>query len=460
MVEIQCAHCAKDIVFKDGRNELNVVICPYKECKGRFNKIDCPHCHKAGIWKQGDFSEGQPTACWNCKKKYAKTKCPNCDEINVFKDGTSFYSGDLISCYSCDVGFSKKKCPHCSKCNVYKDGKSCFNDGNLISCFSCGEGFSSTSCPHCSKVNSFDDGKAYFNNGDSVSCYSCSKTWTQTCCPHCDECRVRTQRGAKPFNAGGVNQCGQCSKYFAELKCSSCDQVMQRKTGRVKDFNDGSVITCPNSSCRARQCRVECPHCQKVINPQYGAGVGDVNLGRPIKCSCGKSFSRCTCPHCDRLNVFKKPIDEGVTFDCYNCKGSVEMAYHEASLGNTTLQDGPGTRMVWHHTKAGKEIGQEGRMRRGSTGCVGAGIYFAETRAECENKALTSGYAVQARIRTGRALIVNKEDLTNTAWKNTTFSWLKKQGYDSVEVRGFKTGTEYVVYNYDQVDLRKVFEIK
>mmetsp|Transcript_50097 Transcript_50097/g.93736 ORF Transcript_50097/g.93736 Transcript_50097/m.93736 type:complete len:158 (-) Transcript_50097:121-594(-) len=106
---------------------------------------------------------------------------------------------------------------------------------------------------------------------------------------------------------------------------------------------------------------------------------------------------------------------------------------------------------LYHISEYGKEIKTSGEMIRGSTGAVGGGIYFARSRAECEAKSTSDGYVIQARVLTGKAKKVRASKL-----KDYTFTKLYKKGYDSIKLVGFSSGTEYVVFNKDQVELCKV----
>lgn len=108
---------------------------------------------------------------------------------------------------------------------------------------------------------------------------------------------------------------------------------------------------------------------------------------------------------------------------------------------------------LYHITKFGEEIRESGEMFRGSDGAVGGGIYFASSDHKCTGKANSAGWLVKARVLTGKAKEVDTDDL-----KDYTFTMLQRKGYDSIKLKGFSTGTEYVVYNKDQVELISVEE--
>ena len=90
-------------------------------------------------------------------------------------------------------------------------------------------------------------------------------------------------------------------------------------------------------------------------------------------------------------------------------------------------------------------------MLRGLSGMAGGGIYFAETKPDTANKAMSKGYLVVAEVKLGRQM-----KLTAFGDRNITFQSLLKAGYDSVLIPR-TNGNEHVVYNYDQV---LVLEVK
>mmetsp|Transcript_29166 Transcript_29166/g.44054 ORF Transcript_29166/g.44054 Transcript_29166/m.44054 type:complete len:146 (+) Transcript_29166:80-517(+) len=99
---------------------------------------------------------------------------------------------------------------------------------------------------------------------------------------------------------------------------------------------------------------------------------------------------------------------------------------------------------LYHITKAGDKIEATGEMLRGKDGYAGGGIYFAESVEEARKKAKSKGYIITADVIVGRAKVITRPE-------KHTWTQLKKRGFDSVEIRGLRTGTEYVVYNRDQV---------
>ena len=119
---------------------------------------------------------------------------------------------------------------------------------------------------------------------------------------------------------------------------------------------------------------------------------------------------------------------------------------HHSSERQQRLNQGP-TVTAYHNTDADRVIIKEQKMKRGSSGWVGGGIYWAETEAETHGKTQNKGRTLQAKVQLGRTLEMN---VTN-ADSNMTYSKLQAKGYDSVKLTGPATGDEYVVYNSDQV---------
>ena len=85
------------------------------------------------------------------------------------------------------------------------------------------------------------------------------------------------------------------------------------------------------------------------------------------------------------------------------------------------------------------------QMKRGSKGALGGGVYFAKTAAATNKKALSRGVILKCHVRLGKQKTLKAVDPT------VTFASLLNEGYDSVVCDAFASGTEYVVYNYDQV---------
>ena len=106
------------------------------------------------------------------------------------------------------------------------------------------------------------------------------------------------------------------------------------------------------------------------------------------------------------------------------------------------------TLTLYHQTDeaSAQSILSTQKMLRGSSGLAGGGIYFAESPSATEGKAHQHGVILRARVRVGRYLETSSPD------SDMTYSRLRSMGYDSVKITGRRTGTEWVVYNHDQVE--------
>ena len=85
------------------------------------------------------------------------------------------------------------------------------------------------------------------------------------------------------------------------------------------------------------------------------------------------------------------------------------------------------------------------KMKRGSTGLAGGGVYFATSETDTMHKAHSTGCVLKCQVALGRV-----KRIKSNGNKSITFTQLKKEGFDSVEIPR-PGGTEYVVYDWDQV---------
>lgn len=88
-----------------------------------------------------------------------------------------------------------------------------------------------------------------------------------------------------------------------------------------------------------------------------------------------------------------------------------------------------------------------GVMTRGSAGLAGGGIYFACSKESANRKALHTGQTLLCRVKLGRCLVISKNGDPDINFRD-----LLEIGYDSVCIPR-TNGTEYVVYNSDQVQI-------
>jgi len=104
---------------------------------------------------------------------------------------------------------------------------------------------------------------------------------------------------------------------------------------------------------------------------------------------------------------------------------------------------------AYHQTSPSiaKIIMKDKQMLRGSRGLAGGGIYFATNKRDTLRKAHEFGAVITARVKLGRI-----KKISYRGDYNICFSSLCREGYDSVEIPR-PGGTEWVVYNFDQVEV-------
>jgi hypothetical protein len=92
-------------------------------------------------------------------------------------------------------------------------------------------------------------------------------------------------------------------------------------------------------------------------------------------------------------------------------------------------------------------------MLRGSSGLAGGGIYFAESERETQGKAHSHGVMIVANVKLGRS-----KHVPPNGDQSITHRSLIHEGYDSVMIPR-PGGTEWVVYNYDQVEIIQHYNV-
>ena len=111
--------------------------------------------------------------------------------------------------------------------------------------------------------------------------------------------------------------------------------------------------------------------------------------------------------------------------------------------------DSPGGTKLYHQTDAATAniILRTQRMKPGSGGLAGGGIYFATTPELTGHKAHRTGVILEATVALGRI-----HTLDANGDPNMTLQKLKAKGFDSVCIaRPVSSGQEYVVYDPEQV---------
>lgn len=190
-----------------------------------------------------------------------------------------------------------------------------------------------------------------------------------------------------------------------------------------------------------------------------------------VKNACGDVRSECTLGAAGGAavaNVFMLLITAATLF-CSEYVDFAQSATNQSAANQSTTnqnhpqRNNPRTqrlkngeiKVLYHQTdqRSAESIRKSGKLLRGSSGLAGGGIYFAESPKQTHAKAQKKGCMAICKVQLG-----NVKRLTSSGDGSMTFQKLQSEGYDSVVVaRG--GGDEYVVYNYDQVEVVDVTEL-
>jgi len=136
---------------------------------------------------------------------------------------------------------------------------------------------------------------------------------------------------------------------------------------------------------------------------------------------------------------------------CYTHQTCEDDAADKKRERNHRIRHGP-VLTLYHETDeyAAAAIIESQRFYRGESGLAGGGIYFASSPEKAQLKSKHRGVVLVADVQMGNSKNVDRDG------GEFKFTDLMRQGYDSVIIRGRSSGSEYVVYNYDQVkNIRK-----
>jgi len=182
-----------------------------------------------------------------------------------------------------------------------------------------------------------------------------------------------------------------------------------------------------------------------VAHPTGAIGLGHRPCLVPFECG------KCGCE-----GLMPASLDDVVSCPrCGHSSGKTVLEHIQGIDGTSTRVDTSSrnnrlesnVRTLYHQTSPefAAEIIRTQRMKRGNPGLAGSGIYFAESAQETEHKAHQKGAMLRATVRLGRVKTVSANGDSSV-----TFASLQAEGYDSVRIPR-PGGTEYVVYNWDQV---------
>jgi hypothetical protein len=153
------------------------------------------------------------------------------------------------------------------------------------------------------------------------------------------------------------------------------------------------------------------------------------------------TFSTCSLLFCIAMFLIKNQTSTDIYNQTTNMS-PIQVSNRESRLMKNIVT-------LYHQTDstAADLITASQKMLRGKKGAFGGGVYFASSPADTQRKAEHKGKIIKAKVLLGNMKILDK---TKT-FPDITYQNLLKEGYDSVYSERFQSGSEWVVYNSDQV---------
>ena len=297
--KINCYYCWRPIVYpssKTHRNkyyECQLVECPYKDCKKKFNRIVCPFCFYEIYVKDGWYEMGSEIRCNNCKSYFGKILCPSCGKVNECKN-EYFQFGKMVCVFqNCQKHHYMINCIYYRKLNIFN--KDIPINGQLIKCGYCHNEFNEILCPICKRLIPFPSGDFAFGKVYKCIYISCLKEFQFLICPNCSSYsfKIDSQEGKK------LN-CQKCKTQFMNWGCPFCKSITMDKNTSLKL---GKLVKCPNISCQKIYSFIRCSKCQKLIFSKENEKI----LGLSVKCphkGCGAYTLVSFCPFCETKALY------------------------------------------------------------------------------------------------------------------------------------------------------------
>lgn len=246
---INCPHCFRRNLWKNGNYaEGKVVTCVYTACKRKFQEVKCPHCSGSNTWKNAVYKEGQVITCAyeKCKRKFQQVSCPHCSGSNTWKNA-DYRDGQVVTCahVKCKRKFQQVSCPHCLGSNTWKNAD--YREGQVVTCAYelCNRKFQQISCAYCFGSNTWED--ADYKEGKVTTCAydNCKKNFQKVSCPHCS--RSNSWKNAD-YCPGQITTCAyeDCKKKFQKVYCPHCFGSVIWKDAY---HQPGTMVTCPYKTC-------------------------------------------------------------------------------------------------------------------------------------------------------------------------------------------------------------------
>ena len=297
--KINCYYCWRRIVYpssKTHRNkyyECQLVECPYKDCKKKFNRIVCPFCFYEIYVKDGWYEMGSEIRCNNCKSYFGKILCPSCGKVNECKNEYFQFGKMVCGFQNCQKHNYMINCIYCRKLNIFN--KDIPINGQLIKCGYCHNEFNEILCPICKRLIPFPSGDFAFGKVYKCIYISCLKEFQFLICPNCSSYsfKIDSQEGKK------LN-CQKCKTQFMNWGCPFCKSITMDKNTSLKL---GKLVKCPNISCQKIYSFIRCSKCQKLIFSKENEKI----LGLSVKCphkGCGAYTLVSFCPFCETKALY------------------------------------------------------------------------------------------------------------------------------------------------------------
>merc|ERR1712107_84333 len=126
-----------------------------------------------------------------------------------------------------------------------------------------------------------------------------------------------------------------------------------------------------------------------------------------------------------------------------------KLAVHGVGLYNNDLKGMHNMKRLYHATdgEGAEDIIETGVIMRGHQSVYNRGIFFSDSMRSAERSCRQRGYLVIADVFVGKG----KDEYYADPCDEMNFESLHRTGYDSVRGHWNPNGTEYVVYNWDQV---------
>ena len=314
--KINCVYCLKPIVYRSEKSKINkyyegqIVVCPYKDCGKKFNRLMCPLCNTYLFIKEGFYLMGRKIKCLNCDNCFSKMVCPSCLKVNTKIN--AHFNEVLFKCSECNRKIYIINCVRCRKPNYFP--KKIPKYGQKIICGYCNEGFKIIECYKCKRIKYFP--LLEFSFGKLYNCQMCKEIFQYFICPNCLSSNISTEA-----KEGKTIHCLDCKISFMNFGCPFCKENILF----IPDsFIFGKLIKCPNKSCEKYFSFSKCQKCQRLIYSkecQYLDGVC-------VKCEYCKSYTlRYQCPLCKKKIIFNgqtSDLKEGEEIECHECKKKFE----------------------------------------------------------------------------------------------------------------------------------------